>query len=138
MSKQTRSKKRKLDKKLKELEKKREQKLRGEVDDTKQYNHEALLLINDPQGYAEKVFGALKRSNHAFEIKIGIMNLVSRLISANKLMIHNFYSFMQKIHTTSPTTHNTIISHTGSVSSLTCQSRGSRASPHTHCQYFCC
>jgi len=54
------------------------------------------MMINDPQGYAEKVFGALKRSNHSFEVKIGMMNLISRLVTANKLMIHNFYSFLQK------------------------------------------
>jgi len=53
-------------------------------------------MINDPQGYAERVFGTLKRCNHSFEIKIGLMNLISRLITANQLMLHNFYSFMQK------------------------------------------
>jgi len=96
MAKQTRSRKRKLENKLKELQKKRRDKLREEVDDTLQYNHAAILLINDPQAYAEKVFTSLKKSNQAFGTKIGMMNLISRLISANQLMIDNFYSFLQK------------------------------------------
>jgi protein SDA1 len=96
MVKKTKARKRKLDTKLKELEKKRKEKLRNEVDDTLHYNRAALTLLNDPQGYAEKVFGVLRQSNHSFETRIGMMNLISRLITANQLMINNFYSFMQK------------------------------------------
>jgi len=32
-----------------------------EIDETTQYNLGAIELINDPQGYCQKVFGVLRR-----------------------------------------------------------------------------
>uniref|UniRef100_A0A6B2KY64 Protein SDA1 n=1 Tax=Arcella intermedia TaxID=1963864 RepID=A0A6B2KY64_9EUKA len=96
MARKTRARERVLERKIKENKKKRDDKLKEEADDTRQYNHPAITMINDPQAFADKVFGALKSSNASFDIKIGMMNLISRLISANSLLCNNFYSFMQK------------------------------------------
>ena len=65
-------------------------------DDYLHPNFPAIQLINDPQGFAEKLFGALKKSTEKFEVRIMMMNLVSRLITSHKLQLINFYPWIQK------------------------------------------
>mmetsp|Transcript_31022 Transcript_31022/g.52245 ORF Transcript_31022/g.52245 Transcript_31022/m.52245 type:complete len:750 (+) Transcript_31022:164-2413(+) len=69
-------------------EKKRDDKLRP--------NFPAIDLLNDPQAFAEKVFGCLKRSTERFEIRIMMMNLISRMIVTHQLQLDNFYPWMQR------------------------------------------
>eukprot|EP01125_Pyxidicula_operculata_P001163 TRINITY_DN11113_c0_g1_i1.p1 TRINITY_DN11113_c0_g1~~TRINITY_DN11113_c0_g1_i1.p1 ORF type:complete len:781 (-),score=305.58 TRINITY_DN11113_c0_g1_i1:26-2368(-) len=92
----TKKKKRLLKKKLSEAEKKRKEKEKDDTEDVRQYNHGALMMINDPQGYAEKVFGVLKKTTQSFDVKVALMNLISRLVNAHQLFLHSFYSFMMK------------------------------------------
>ncbi|KYQ89192.1 SDA1 domain-containing protein [Tieghemostelium lacteum] len=59
-------------------------------------NFPAIELIHDPQGYCEKLFNLLQKTTETFETRILMMNFISRLIFTHKLMIYNFYPFLQK------------------------------------------
>ncbi|EGC37656.1 hypothetical protein DICPUDRAFT_149732 [Dictyostelium purpureum] len=61
-----------------------------------QPNFPAIELIHDPQGYCDKLFNVLAKTTEKFETRIMMMNFISRLISAHKLMVYNFYPFLQK------------------------------------------
>lgn len=56
----------------------------------------ALHLLHDPQEFAEKLFKRLETSNERFEIKIMILNVVSRLIGLHQLILFNFYPYIQR------------------------------------------
>jgi protein SDA1 len=56
----------------------------------------AIDLVYDPQGFVEKLFKKLKNSNDRFEMRIMMMNLISRFIGHHKLIVLNFYSFLQR------------------------------------------
>lgn len=56
----------------------------------------AIQLINDPQSLAEKLFKKLRQSGDRFEIKLLIMNFISRLIGCHRLLLLTFYSFIQR------------------------------------------
>lgn len=56
----------------------------------------AIELLNDPQQFAEKLFGRLKNTNERFEVRIMIMDVISRCIAQHKLIILNFYPYFQK------------------------------------------
>ena len=47
------------------------------------------------QGFAEKLFKRLSGSHERFETRIAILNVVSRCIGVHKLLILNFYPFLQ-------------------------------------------
>lgn len=53
-----------------------------------------ISLVNDPQGFAERLFRQLKNSHAAFDIKMIMMNVVSRFISHHKLILLDFYPFL--------------------------------------------
>lgn len=54
----------------------------------------AIHLLNDPQGFVERLFGHLKRSNDPLEVKLLLINVISRVIGAHKLLLLDFYSFL--------------------------------------------
>lgn len=56
----------------------------------------AIQLLHDPQSLAEKLFKKLRQTGERFEIKILLMNFISRLIGCHKLIILSFYSFLQR------------------------------------------
>ncbi|KAL0480499.1 hypothetical protein AKO1_010996 [Acrasis kona] len=56
----------------------------------------ALHMLHDPQGFVEKLFQKLKSSNESFQVRLIMMDVVSRCISANKLTLLGFYAFLQK------------------------------------------
>ena len=56
----------------------------------------ALQLLNDPQGFAEKLLATLRKSTDKFEVKLLMMNLISRIISTHELLVLGFYPFLQK------------------------------------------
>ncbi|XP_067887287.1 protein SDA1 homolog [Heterodontus francisci] len=82
--------KKKLEKALKVLKKHRKKK-KAEV-----FNFSAIHLIHDPQGFAEKLFKQLEDSKERFEVKMMMMDLVSRLIGIHELFLFNFYPFIQR------------------------------------------
>lgn len=53
-----------------------------------------LSLVNDPQGFAERLYRLLKGSNATFEVKLLMMNVLSRFIAWHKLLVLDFYSFL--------------------------------------------
>ncbi|KAF0971943.1 hypothetical protein FDP41_009639 [Naegleria fowleri] len=91
-SKKTKKKEHKFQKALKQLKKKDKHKEKGmEIESLNTLN-----MLNDPQGFAEKLFAKLKTSNEKFEVRILMMDVISRCISSNNLIVLNFYPFVQK------------------------------------------
>lgn len=60
------------------------------------YDFSALHLINDPQTVAEKIFKIFNKRNERFEVKLLMMNMVSRLIGIHQLYLGNFYPTLQR------------------------------------------
>lgn len=56
----------------------------------------ALQLLNDPQGFTEKLLAQLRRSTDKFEVKLLMISLISRIIATHELLVLNFYPFVQK------------------------------------------
>lgn len=54
----------------------------------------AIQLLNDPQGFVERLFSHLQRSIDPFETKMLLMNVISRVIGAHRLLLLDFYSFL--------------------------------------------
>uniref|UniRef100_A0A3B3S0J4 Protein SDA1 n=1 Tax=Paramormyrops kingsleyae TaxID=1676925 RepID=A0A3B3S0J4_9TELE len=82
--------KKKLEKAMKVL-KKHKKKKRAEV-----FNFSAIHLIHDPQDFAEKLFKQLESSKERFEVKMMMMELISRLVGIHELFLFNFYPFIQR------------------------------------------
>lgn len=81
---------RKLEKAMKVLKKHKKKKKR------ELYSFSAIHLIHDPQDFAEKLLHQLERSKERFEVKIMLMDLISRLVGIHELFLFNFYPFMQR------------------------------------------
>ncbi|XP_015766763.1 PREDICTED: protein SDA1 homolog [Acropora digitifera] len=64
--------------------------------DTTAVNFSALHLVNDPQGFSEKLFKQLETCKERFEVKIMMMDLISRLIAVHQLFLFNFYPYIQR------------------------------------------
>ena len=47
-------------------------------------------------GFAEKLFRQLESCNERFEVKMMMINLISRLIGIHDLLLFNFYPFIQR------------------------------------------
>ncbi|KAI9202331.1 SDA1-domain-containing protein [Polychytrium aggregatum] len=93
INKKTKSRKGQVDKALASIKKKERSKSRNES-----FNFSALHLLNDPQGFAEKLFSRLKSSTSQsyfrFELRLQFMNLISRLIGIHKLTLLGFYEYL--------------------------------------------
>uniref|UniRef100_A0A6I8N816 Protein SDA1 n=1 Tax=Ornithorhynchus anatinus TaxID=9258 RepID=A0A6I8N816_ORNAN len=82
--------KKKLEKAMKVL-KKQKKKKKPEV-----FNFSAIHLIHDPQDFAEKLLKQLEGSKERFEVKMMLMDLISRLVGIHELFLFNFYPFLQR------------------------------------------
>ena len=51
------------------------------------FRYSAIHLLNDPQSMAERLFAQLKQCNEAFEVKLMMMNLISRMIGVHKVSV---------------------------------------------------
>lgn len=60
------------------------------------FNFSAIHLIYDPQGMAEKLLKSLETMNERYEVKLMVMNLVSRLVGIHELILLNFYPLLQR------------------------------------------
>merc|ERR1719209_1443215 len=60
------------------------------------YNFSALHLIHDPQEFAEKLFRRLEGLNEKFEVKLMLLELVSRLIGTHQLILLNYYPYIAR------------------------------------------
>lgn len=56
----------------------------------------AIQLLHDPHELAEKLFKKLRQTGERFEVKLLLMNFISRLIGCHRLILLSFYSFIQK------------------------------------------
>jgi len=56
----------------------------------------AIQILYDPQNMTEKLCQKLKQSGERFEVKLLMMNFVSRLIGCHKLIMLSFYSYLQR------------------------------------------
>ncbi|MEE6460410.1 hypothetical protein FKM82_000958 [Ascaphus truei] len=82
--------KKKMEKAMKVL-KKHKKKKKPEV-----FNFSAIHLVHDPQDFAEKLLKQLETSKERFEVKIMLMDLISRLVGIHELFLFNFYPFVQR------------------------------------------
>ena len=48
-----------------------------------------------PQGFAEKLFKRLQKGHERFEARMAVLNVVSRCVGVHKLLLLNFYPFLQ-------------------------------------------
>uniref|UniRef100_A0A6B2FBD4 Protein SDA1 n=2 Tax=Crotalinae TaxID=8710 RepID=A0A6B2FBD4_9SAUR len=88
--KKTTKNKKKLEKAMRVL-KKHKKKKKPEV-----FNFSAIHLIHDPQDFAEKLLKQLESSKERFEVKMMLMDLISRLVGIHELFLFNFYPFIQR------------------------------------------
>ncbi|XP_074011402.1 protein SDA1 homolog isoform X3 [Numenius arquata] len=89
-NKKTTKRKKKLEKAMKVL-KKQKKKSKPEV-----FNFSAIHLIHDPQDFAEKLLKQLENCKERFEVKMMLMDLISRLVGIHELFLFNFYPFVQR------------------------------------------
>ncbi|WFD31792.1 Severe Depolymerization of Actin [Malassezia sp. CBS 17886] len=61
-------------------------------------NMAAVHLLHDPQDFAERLFENLSRGDkrHALEMKVRLMQLLSRVIGAHRLCVLPYYSYLSK------------------------------------------
>ncbi|KAL0275426.1 UNVERIFIED_CONTAM: hypothetical protein PYX00_003275 [Menopon gallinae] len=90
VNKKTKKRQKQLEK-VKKLMKKKKKKEKAPA-----FNFSALHLIHDPQGFAERLFKRLEATNERFEIKLLILDVISRLIGLHQLILFNFYPYIQR------------------------------------------
>lgn len=61
------------------------------------FNFSALHLINNPQGFAERLFKQMELSNERFEVKLMTLDVISRLIGLHSLFLFNYYPFIARL-----------------------------------------
>lgn len=66
------------------------------VEFEEQESKNAIELMNDAQTFAEKLFGKLKNTNERFEVRIMMMDVISRCIAHHQLCLLNFYPYFTK------------------------------------------
>ncbi|OWF43788.1 protein SDA1 homolog [Mizuhopecten yessoensis] len=60
------------------------------------FNVTALHLLHDPQDFSERLLKQLEATNERFEVKLMMIDLISRLIGIHGLFLLNFYPFVQR------------------------------------------
>ncbi|KAG0237533.1 SDA1-domain-containing protein [Mortierella sp. GBAus27b] len=91
VAKKTKAKAKQMEKTLATLKRKQKAKKKAET-----FNFSALHLLNDPQGFTEKLYTHLASSRERHEVQLMLMNLISRIIGVHKLTILAFYPYLQK------------------------------------------
>lgn len=69
-----------------------------EREDQETGNMAAIHLLHDPQAFAESLFENLRRGDkrHSLEMKVRILQLLSRVISTHRLCVLSFYSYVAR------------------------------------------
>lgn len=83
--------------KMVEKVKKQAKKMKKKKQKAPVFNFSALHLINNPQGFAEKLFKKLESSNDRFEVKLMLLDVISRLIGLHDLFLFNYYPFIARL-----------------------------------------
>lgn len=60
------------------------------------FDFSAIHLLHDPQGLAEKLLKYLDKLRERFEVKLMVMNFISRLVGIHQLFLFNFYPLLQR------------------------------------------
>lgn len=71
-------------------------KMKKRANEDSQPRFPAIQLLYDPQGIAEKMFNNIKRSNERFEVRLLVLNFITRVIGQHKLQLLPIYSFLQR------------------------------------------
>nr|XP_002127211.1 protein SDA1 homolog [Ciona intestinalis] len=56
----------------------------------------AIHLLHDPQGFVERLFKQLQKTNESFEIRLLYIVVISRIVGVHQLFLFNFYPFIQR------------------------------------------
>ncbi|KAG1675672.1 hypothetical protein FOA52_002381 [Chlamydomonas sp. UWO 241] len=56
----------------------------------------AVHLLHDPQSFAERLFARMQSANERFETRLAMIQVLSRIIGVHKLLVLNFYAYLQK------------------------------------------
>jgi protein SDA1 len=56
----------------------------------------AIDMLHDPQSFAEKLFKQLEKISGDFAVKLLHIRLISRVIGVHKLVLYNFYPYLQR------------------------------------------
>ncbi|KAG0264955.1 Protein SDA1 [Actinomortierella ambigua] len=91
VSKKTKAKQKHMDRMMATLKKKQKAKKKAET-----FNFSALHLLNDPQGFTEKLYKHLATSRERHEVQLMALNLISRIVGVHKLVVLGLYPFLQK------------------------------------------
>ncbi|XP_032520338.2 protein SDA1 homolog [Danaus plexippus] len=83
--------------KMVEKVKKTAKKLKKKKEKAPIFNFSALHLINNAQGFAEKLFKQIESSNERFEVKLMTLDVISRLIGLHQLFLFNYYAFIARL-----------------------------------------
>jgi protein SDA1 len=59
-------------------------------------SHAPLQHVHDPQNFAEKLFRRLQGCTERFEVKLMMMQVISRAVGLHKLILLNFYPYLQR------------------------------------------
>merc|ERR1719450_429060 len=60
------------------------------------HNFSALHLVHDPQDFAEKLFKKLEGMTERFEVKVMLLELVSRLMGTHQLLVLTFHPYIAR------------------------------------------
>lgn len=74
---------------------KKKQRISSERNDNLNY-YSPLNALTDAQGFAEKLFSRLQTCSERFEIKMMMVKVVARTVGLHRLILLNFYPFLQK------------------------------------------
>ena len=55
-----------------------------------------VLIFHFSQGLAEKLFSRLRRSTEKFEVRLLMLDLITRLIGYHQLLVLPLYTFIQR------------------------------------------
>ena len=56
----------------------------------------AIHLLHDPHAIGERLFVEVRKQGERFDVRLMMLNLLSRLIGAHRLLLPNFYPFVQR------------------------------------------
>ncbi|TPP51074.1 SDA1 domain containing 1 [Fasciola gigantica] len=89
----TKRREKRLERNIKNVEKAEERKSSKQNSLT---NLAAINLLHDPQTFAERLLHKLERCGDRFEIRLFLLDLITRLVGFHKLILLNLYPFLQR------------------------------------------
>lgn len=94
VGKKTRKREKRSNRALKAIRKEKKKSNKSSSGENGTPHFSALFLIYDPHDFAEKLFKLVETTNEGFEIKVAIVDVISRLIGVHSLFLSNFHTFL--------------------------------------------